>query len=189
MMMLQFAYSQWAFELPLQLKALFGEAKGPGIYGVLASFNGLLVIVLTPLVTPLIRRLKALWATLAGGLLYAISFGMLIFVRALPMFYVSMFIMTFGEVIMTIDSSVFIAGMLPSSHRGRIDSIVNSIMGMGRVFSPMVIGWIIAAGSLGAGWMAVSGAAFVGCIGLFVLIRSKTGRKQIDIVSEQSISG
>ncbi len=186
MMILQFTYSQWTFALPLQMGALFENSSSK--YGMLASFNGLLVIILTPLVTPFVRRSRALSGTLVGGLMYAVAFAMLIFMKELYLFYISMFIFTFGEVIMTIDWGVFIAGMLPSSHRGRIDSIVNIITGMGRVLSPMVIGWIIAMSGLGAAWMAISGAGFIGCAALLALIRSRSGRKQIDSVSGHDVS-
>lgn len=187
MMVLQFTYSQWTFALPLQMGELFENSSAK--YGMLASFNGFLVIILTPLVTPFVRRSRALSGTLVGGLMYAAAFAMLIFMKELYLFYISMFIFTFGEVIMTIDAGVFIAGMLPSSHRGRIDSIVSIITGMGRVLSPMVIGWIIAISGLGAGWMAISGAGFIGCAMLFALMRSRSGRKQIDIVGGQDAAG
>lgn len=189
MMVLQFTYSQWTFALPLQLKELFGKETSSSIYGFLASFNGLLVIVLTPIVTPFVRRTRALTGTLAGGLMYAAAFAMLIIVRELPLFYMSMFIFTLGEVIMTIDAGVFVAGMLPSSHRGRIDSIVNSIMTTGRVVSPMVIGWVIAASNLSWAWVVISGTAIFGCAALLALIRSRAGAKQIDMVSGQDIQG
>lgn len=189
MMVVQFTYSQWGFALPLQINTLFGEQSGPGIYGWLASFNGFLVIVLTPLVTPIVRRTRALTGTLAGGLMYAAAFAMLIIIKDLYLFYVSMFIFTFGEVIMTIDAGVFVAGMLPSSHRGRIDSVYRTITETGRVISPMIIGWITTASSMSVAWVVLSGAAVFGCAMLFALIRSRMGKKQIDIVSGQDVSG
>jgi MFS family permease len=185
MMVIQFVYSQWGFALPLQIEQLFGDTA---TYGFIASFNGLLVILLTPLVTPFVRRTRALTGTLAGGLMYAAAFAMLIVVKELYLFYISMFIFTLGEVIMTIDAGVFVAGILPSSHRGRIDSIYSSITSMGRVMSPMVIGWVITASSLSFAWVVLTGTAVFGCVMLLALIRSRTGRKQIGIVSGHSVS-
>lgn len=185
MMVIQFTYSQWTFALPLQMQELFGSSEK---YGFLASFNGLLVIILTPLVTPFIRRTKTLTGTLAGGLMYAVAFAMLIVMKELYLFYISMFIFTLGEVIMTIDASVFVAGMMPSSHRGRLDSVYGSITNIGRVTSPMVIGWVITSTNLSWAWVVLSGAAVVGSIALLALIKSRTGRKQIDAVSGQSIA-
>lgn len=188
MMVVQFVYSQWGFALPLQINTLFGETDGPVRYSWLASFNGFLVIILTPLVTPFVRRTRALTGTLLGGLMYAAAFAMLIAIKEHYLFYVSMFIFTLGEVIMTIDAGVFVAGMLPSSHRGRIDSVYRTITETGRVVSPMVIGWIITGSSMSFTWIVLSGAAVFGCIMLFALIRSRMGKKQIDAVSVQDIS-
>lgn len=187
MMVVQFVYSQWGFALPLQMEALFEDSASK--YGLLASFNGLLVIVLTPLVTPFVRRTRALTGTLAGGIMYAAALAMLIIIKDLYLFYISMFIFTLGEVIMTIDAGVFVAGMLPSSHRGRLDSIFNTITNTGRVMSPMVIGWVIAASSLSFAWVVISATAVFGCAALFALIRSRSGKKQIDAVSGQDITG
>jgi NADH:ubiquinone oxidoreductase subunit 3 (subunit A) len=182
MMLFQFVYSQWAFGLPLRMEELF--ENGSGAYGILASFNGLLVIVLTPLVTPIIRRCKAQRGVLAGALLYAAAFAMLIFIRSLPLFYVSMFVLTTGEVVMTIDGGVFVAGMLPSSHRGRLNSVYHTIANMGRVFSPVVMGWILVAGGMSFGWAVISGTAIAGSAALFALIRSKMGSAQINKLAE-----
>jgi MFS family permease len=180
MMVIQFVYSQWCFALPLQMETLFGDTSS---YGFIASFNGLLVIVLTPIVTPFIRRTRALTGTLAGALMYAAAFAMLIIIKDLYLFYVSMFIFTLGEVIMTIDAGVFVAGMLPSSHRGRLDSIYNAITSTGRVMSPLAIGWVITASSLSFAWVVLTATAVLGCTALLALIRSKSGKKQIDLVS------
>lgn len=170
MLLFQFAYSQWAFGLPVQMNEQF--ANGAKAYGWLASFNGALVIVFTPLIALLIRPWRVMVGTAVGGLLYAVAFGMLIFIRALPLYYVSMIILTTGEMIMTIDAQAFIADYSPSSHRGRLNSVVNSISGVGRIISPLVVGYIIASCNLAAGWWTVALTALVGGLLLIGIIRS-----------------
>lgn len=170
MLLFQFAYSQWAFGLPVQMNEQF--ANGAKAYGWLASFNGALVIVFTPLIALLIRPWRVMVGTAVGGLLYAVAFGMLIFIRALPLYYVSMIILTTGEMIMTIDAQAFIADYSPSSHRGRLNSVVNSISGVGRIISPLVVGYIIANCNLAAGWWTVALTALVGGLLLIGIIRS-----------------
>lgn len=176
----QFAYDQWAFALPLQMKALF--ENGASLYGILASFNGMLVIFLTPLLTSLIRKWKVLYGTFAGGICFAISFGILIFARSMPLFYVAMFILTLGEVISTIDSRTFIADFSPASHRARLNSVVNLISGTGRMISPLIIGQVIAGYSISAGWLTVSSASLFGAFMLLVLISKKSVRSQIKML-------
>jgi MFS family permease len=160
MLVYEFAYSQWAFALPIQMKGLF--ADGPAQYGILASYNGLLVIILTPIVTALIRRWRSLRAAALAGALYAVAYGMLIFVHDLWLFYVSMFLLTLGEVLNTIDNRSFLANYSPSSHRGRLNSIMNIISSSGRMISPLLIGGLITTGGVASGWTAVSIAAVAG---------------------------
>jgi len=171
MMLFQFAYSQWAFNLPLQMKAQMPDT-GAAAYGWLASYNGLFVIIFTPILALIIRRWRVMVGAAVGGLLYAAAFFMLIFIHALPLYYISMTVLTLGEIIMTIDSQAFIADYSPSSHRGRLDSVVSSISNFGRVVSPMVVGSIVAAHDLSAGWWAVSLTALVGGVLLIGIIRS-----------------
>jgi len=169
MLIYEFAYSQWAFALPIQMKGLF--ADGAAQYGLLASFNGLLVIIMTPVVTALIRRWRSLRATALAGVLYAVSYGILIFMRDLSLFYVSMFLLTLGEVLNTIDNRSFLANYSPSSHRGRLNSIMNIISSSGRMISPLVVGSLITSGGIASGWTAVSAAAITGAGFMWVLLR------------------
>ena len=175
MLIFQFVYTQWAFGIPLQMADQFGE-NGARMYGWLASFNGALVIVFTPLIAILIRRWRVLIGTAVGGLLYAVAFGMLIFIRAVPLYYVSMFIFTTGEMVMTIDAQAFVADYSPSSHRGRLGSVVNSISGTGRMLSPMIVGAVIAGSSLQNAWVLVSAAAVFGGVLLLGITRAKSLR-------------
>lgn len=183
LMIFQFAYSQWAFALPLQMKTLF--ENGAADYGLLASFNGVLVIVLTPLITIIVRKWKPLIGTVAGGILYAGAFGMLIYANNLPIFYLSMFIMTAGEVVITIDSQSFVADFSPSSHRARLNSIVNMISGTGRMLSPMIVGKIIIIGGIATGWLTVSSASMLGVLLLFAMTRHRGVRNQIKVLEER----
>jgi hypothetical protein len=174
MLLFQFAYSQWGFGLPLQVSARFDD--GAAIYGWLASFNGVLVIIFTPLIAALIRNWRVMRGTALGGLLYAVAFGLLIFIRTLPFYFASVFVLTMGEIVMTIDAQAFVADYSPSSHRGRLNSVVNIISGTGRMLSPMVIGAVIAASSLQYAWVVVSAVAAVGAAILLSVTRAKAVR-------------
>lgn len=177
MMVFQFTYQQWSFALPQQMDVLFAE--GARQYGLIAGYNGILVIILTPIVTSVVANWKALRGTFAGGLMYAVAFGMLILFKDLPWFYVSVFFLTFGEVIIVIDAQAFIANFSPSSHRARLNSVTMMISGFGRMLSPLIIGQVIASSTLNAAWMVVSSAALIGSAILFVIMRNKRVDSQI----------
>ena len=165
----QFSYSQMGFALPIHMdEVLTGGAKN---YGFLVGFNGMLVIFATPFITFVIRKWKALYGTLAGGLFYAVAFAAFIFADSLLVFYSAMFLLTMGEILITVDAFAFVSNMSPSTHRGRVNSIVNMIGNGGRMISPLIIGQVIASGSIKLAWLAVSAASLMGAV-LLMLLKS-----------------
>lgn len=108
--------------LPLQLKEEMGEA-GAALYGYLNSVNGFTVIVFTPLLTMLLRRLTEIPKDLIGLLLFLS--GMVLFQNSTAqwMLYVGMFIYSVGEVATVLGSNPYTSRRIPASHRGRIGGI------------------------------------------------------------------
>ncbi|AZZ61068.1 MFS transporter [Oenococcus sp. UCMA 16435] len=156
----EFVYAQWGFALPLQLSDLFGK-NGAFLYGTLASFNGILVIILTPLLTKITKKISAITVMSIGGFCFVVSFGSLAFVHVLFPFYFDLFLMTIGEILISINSSVFIANHTPLSHRGRISAIIPIITGAGYVFSPIVMGNFISYASIKDAWFLAGGIVFI----------------------------
>lgn len=180
--LIQFTYAQWAFVLPIQMKEIF--PTGASDYGFLASFNGFLVILFTPIVTMIIRKWKVLYGTIIGALLFASAFSVLIVADRLIIFYASMFLLTLGEVVSTIDSRAFLANISPSSHRGRVNSVVNLISGAGRMISPLAIGYVIANIGITVGYITISSASVLAAILLFLSMQNRKMRKQINMVDK-----
>jgi MFS family permease len=156
----EFAYSQWGFTLPLQMGQIFKD-NGAAYYGMLASFNGLIVIILTPLISKATHHIKPLIVISLGSLGYALAFGMLSFSKILALFFISIFIMTIGEIMISINASTFIANHTPASHRGRISSILPMIIGSGYTLGPLIMGKFIAVSSIETAWL------FIGALGFF----------------------
>ena len=161
-----FAYSQWGFALPIQLGDLFSE-NGAKLYGMLGGFNGVIVICLTPILTSLTKKTNILKSMALGGLFYAIAFGMFGFIKLPILFYLSILIMTIGEILITINQGTFIANNTPASHRGRISSIIPLIVGAGYAFGPMIMGGIIDTYSIFLGWIIVG---ISGLLGMSVML-------------------
>ncbi len=157
-----FTYSQWGYLLPLHTVKNFTD--GAVFYGLLASINGLVVITCTPLVTKLIEGKRDLYKNVLGGLLYMIGFGGFAFATGKWGFVLCCFIFTIGEIIVTISFMPFLANRTPASHRGRINAILPLIMGMGRAFGPLIMGYVIQASSIEAGWQLVGVVMLVGVV-------------------------
>lgn len=149
-----FTYSQWGFMLPMHLVEKFGKT-GAEYNGLIASTNGLVVMLFTPLIVKLSERTKIIRKMVYGGILYSIGFGMLGFLNSLPFFFVSVFIFTLGEIIMSIASTPFIANHTPASHRGRMNAVIPMILGAGYTLGPSGMGKILSYISIETGWILV----------------------------------
>lgn len=164
MLLYGFSYSQWSFTLPLQMAELF-KSNGAKFYGFVAAINGLVVISFTPLITTVLHKIKPLKAIAIGGLFYTVSFGVFGYINKLPMFFISIFIMTLGEIMISTNEGTFVANHTPASHRGRLNSILPIISGAGYAFGPMVMGTVSNSFGYTVTWTIISILMLIGVIG------------------------
>ena len=115
--------------LPLQLKDGLGEA-GATLYGYLNSLNGLVVILFTPILTVVLRKLTEIPKTILGLLLFVAGTAFFSTGTAAAVLFVGMFVFTLGEVVSVLGYNPYTSRRVPASHRGRvggISSVVHSI--------------------------------------------------------------
>ena len=136
---LTFAYVQHAFSLPLQMQEIFGET-GPQLFGVLMSVNALTVVGLTTLIAKYASRIPPLFNVGLGGVFFAFGFGLILLVKTMPWLIVSTVIWTIGEILVFTNERVFIANNTPSSHRGRLNALVDIVGGAGFALGPVIMG-------------------------------------------------
>lgn len=163
----QFAYAQWSYLLPLHTYKNF--ADGALFYGILASLNGIVVLIFTPFITKLLEGRRDLYKNFLGGVFYLVGFGSFAFIEGKWMFAAACVIFTIGEIITTISYMPFLANRTPASHRGRINAVVPLIMGAGRSFGPLIMGYVIQATSIEAGWKLVGIVMLVGVFFMKIL--------------------
>lgn len=108
--------------LPLQLKERLG-VEGATIYGYLNSLNGFTVIVFTPILTVLLKKITEIPKTLAGHSLFLMGMVFYSFDPAIWLLFVGMFIYTLGEVVTVLGSNPYSSRRIPASHRGRVGGI------------------------------------------------------------------
>ena len=149
-----FVYSQLSFLYPIYVSKLV-PGNGAGFYGMLISFNAIIVITMTPIITKLISGEKAIKRIFLGGIFYTVGFGMLGFISSIPFIYVSVIIITLGEIVITISSAPFVVNHTPASHRGRMDAVLPIIMGVGFTIGPAIMGTILKVTTIENGWRFV----------------------------------
>lgn len=163
-----FAYSQWTFLMPIHSMQNFGSL-GAQYFGWMASLNGLIVILFTPLLTKATENMKGMRKMVYGIILYAVGFGMLGVLNTLAYFFVSVFIFTLGEILLSISVMPFIVNHTPASHRGRMNAVLPTIMGMGYAIGPMTMGRILNYTSVESAWLLLGGLTTVSALLMFGL--------------------
>ncbi len=165
-----FVYAQHRFALPLQLEHLF-QADGAKFYGMIMTFNAVLVILFNAPVVSLLGRFRPVINVAIAGFLFAIGFGMIAFIRIPVLFFVSTAIWTFGEIINATNEHVYIANHTPMSHRGRFQAIMPLIGGTGFAVSSPIAGRIIEASGLESVWIVLGIVAAAAAVGILILSR------------------
>jgi len=163
--LIAFIYDQWTFTLPIYLNRLY-LSDGARYFGYLASFNGGLVIIFTPIITKLLGKSHEMPKMMLGVAFYALSFLVIMNEPKYFVFFIMMFMFTIGEIVNMLGSSPFISRRVPASHRGRVNSLVHVGFFLGSVVGKGVMGLIIQYASFNIAFItiALTGFATVGLI-------------------------
>lgn len=113
-------YQMYTYLMPLDISAIQGD-RGALIYGSMTSVNCLVVVLFTPVVTKIFRG-KPDTIRIFGGVLLLFSGFLLffIFMRFVPAYYLTMIVMTLGEILAITAEGPYLSRRVPSTHRGRV---------------------------------------------------------------------
>lgn len=180
-----FIYEQWSFSIPLYLEDLFSDGTGAKLYGILVSFNGLVVILFTPILNLLLSRLKELPKIMMGIGLYSLSY---LLIRDEPLkyiFFIMIFMFTIGEVMNTIGSSPYVSRRIPASHRGRISSYMSIGYMVGGMLGRILAGFSNEYLGYDFTFTAITGVGFI-CV-VIVAINYRLDKKEFPKLYKKSI--
>lgn len=125
-------YMQMNFLMPLQLESLMDNYSE--FFGILSSFNGLVVIIFTPLLTLWLKKTIEIKRFILGTALYMLTFVLLAkFYQHWLIFVLGMWIFTVGEVSFAITRGAYVTRRIPASHRARVQGFIG-------VLSSLMIG-------------------------------------------------
>ncbi len=107
-------------------------------YGFIAATNAVMCVVLQLWVTKITRRFPPLKAMVAGALFFGVGVGSVALGSGFWAFWLSMVIMTIGELILVPTTTTYAANIAPADMRGRYMSIYSlswgTAIGIGPVF-------------------------------------------------------
>lgn len=180
LLLYNFSYAQWHYLLPIQLEDLF-PTKGASTFGLLASLNGFVVLICTPLLTSGLSRYPALRRVALGGMFYLFGFGTFAFADSRFLFALGCVIFTLGEITITISYMPYVANRTPVSHRGRMNAVLPLLMGVGYTVGPAIMSRGLLVFEPRTGWLMISGVLTMAVACMIVLDRydSRVGVRDV----------
>lgn len=124
------------------------------MYGFLPMTNALMVVALQAWITRRTKHRPALPVLALGSFLYAIAVTSVAFGRGFGGFWLSMVIMTFGELILMPTSTTYAANLAPTDMRGRYLSIYGLTWSVAQGIGPLAGGFLSDTIAPAAPWLA-----------------------------------
>ena len=155
--------------MPVYVKTNFGIPEA--LYGWIPTTNALMCVFIQYPVTRITRRYPALPVVAAGMLIYALGAGSVAIMSNFWGFWLSMVLLTFGELTLVPTASKYVADLAPAHLRGRYMSIYWFGWGLARTAAPLIGGFLNDAIAPRAIWIGGLLIGLVSTLGLTLLSR------------------
>lgn len=126
--------------MPVYAKTNFNISEA--LYGWIPTTNAIMCVFIQYPVTSITRKYKTLPVTAAGMLIYAFSVGSVALMTGFWGFWLSMVLLTFGELTLVPTASKYVADIAPADLRGRYMSLYWLGWGIARTLSPLIGGYL-----------------------------------------------
>lgn len=155
--------------MPVYAKTNFGVPEA--LYGWIPTTNALMCVFVQYFVTSLTRRRRSLPVVAAGMLIYALGAGSVALMTGFWGFWLSMVILTFGELALVPTSSKYVADRAPADLRGRYMSVYWIGWGLARTVAPLIGGFLNDTFFPQAIWLGGLTLGLTSTLGLYLLAR------------------
>lgn len=183
------AYNQYGFIMPLDMASVHGE-NGAVIFGTVSSLNCITVVIFTPLITRLFRKIRDTGKIITGRVL--LLAGYVVFILLLgfvPGYYIAMLIFTWGEIFSTISEAPYMSTRIPASHRGRINGLTSVIYTIITGGVDLTVGQLYDRAGSNTAWVFIFALVIVSALLAFVLnARDKKVYPKLYIKDQNKVS-
>ena len=126
--------------MPVYAKANFNIPES--LYGWIPTTNAAMCVFIQYAVTNVTRKHKTLPVIAVGMFIYALGAGSVALATGFGGFWLSMVILTFGELVIVPTASKYVADISPEDMRGRYMSLYWFGWGASRTLAPLIGGWL-----------------------------------------------
>jgi MFS family permease len=156
------------------------------MYGFLPTTNALMVVLFQYLVTRVTRRFPPVYMVALGALIYTLSAGSVALANSFWGFWLSMVIMTLGELILVPTATTYVANRAPADMRGRYMSLYGLTWSIARGIGPAYGGYLN--DTLGPKFIWL-GALAVGLVSVSWLMLLARRKRQPVYTGQAAVSG
>ena len=165
------AYHQYGYLMPLDMGRVHGE-NGAALFGTVSSLNCIVVVIFTPLITRIFRKLINTKKIFLGQALVLVGYVVfLLFLGHIPFYYLAMLLFTWGEIFTTISEGPYTSTRIPASHRGRINGFSTLLGSVFQGVSELSVGVLYDNYGSTAAWTLVTGMVIAAMVLTLILIR------------------
>jgi len=152
-------------------------------YGFIPTTNALMVVFLQVYVTHITKRYRPLPIMALGTFFYTLGVGSVAFSHSFAGFWISIVIMTIGELILMPTASAYVAGLAPPDMRGRYMSVAGLTWSAAAGIGPLMGGYLNDNIAPVATWYGGFVIGVIGIIG-FILLSKKGISAQPTIITD-----
>ena len=165
--------------MPVYAKTNFGIPEN--LYGWIPTTNALMCVFIQYFVTLVTRKHRTLPVLTVGMLIYAVGTGSVALMSRFGGFWLSMVILTFGELTLVPTASKYVADRAPEDMRGRYMSIYWLGWGLARTLSPLIGGFLNDSIAPRAIWIGGLILGLISTFGLFLLNRLSDPKQTLPV--------
>ncbi|WP_330315620.1 MFS transporter [Streptomyces platensis] len=166
-------FQQAATTLPITMGQ---EGNSSADYGLVLSFNGLLIVILQIPLSRAMKDRKPLQVLTVASLLCGYGFGLTAFADSLALYAATVAVWTLGEIIFTPIGTQLVADLSPEHARGRYQGVYNLAWASAALATPVMSGFVIDHLGADAIWAACAVIGTAAACGYALLTRTVGAR-------------
>jgi len=166
-------FFQFFVALPADMAA---QGLGEQQYGMAISVNGVLIVLLQPMLGARVERMRRGTALALGALLTGAGFGLYAHVSSLAGFAAGAAVWTLGEILMAPVNSSIVADLAPEAQRARYQGAYNMAWSLAVLVGPVTGSWVLEHLGRTALWNGCLGVGAVGAVLHLLLVPSRRRR-------------
>jgi MFS family permease len=167
--------------MPVYANGIFNIPESQ--YGLIPTTNALMVVFLQIYITRITKRFRPLPVMTIGTMFYLLGVGSVALGHSLIGFWISIVIMTVGELILMPTASTFVAATAPADMRGRYMSVAGLTWSVAAGIAPLMGGFLNDNIAPVATWYGGFIIGIFGTLGFFLLSK-RDYKSQAVIISE-----